>query len=75
MDTGCAFATAGIIAGVAITAIKSHAGRDRRVMVSASFWASLSITARVRPLGFSLFAKKCPQKWGETKDELAWLSP
>jgi hypothetical protein len=34
---GCALATVGIIAGIASVAVTSHAERDRRVMVSASF--------------------------------------
>jgi hypothetical protein len=37
VERGCAFATVGIIAVVASRAIKSQAGRNRRVMLSASF--------------------------------------
>jgi hypothetical protein len=62
VDTGYAFATAGIIAGMAITAIKSHAGRDRRVMVSASFRASRLITAKGGPPACPRFAKKRRKK-------------
>jgi hypothetical protein len=36
VDTGCALAIVGIIAVVDNTAIKSQAGRNRRVMGSAS---------------------------------------
>jgi hypothetical protein len=37
VESGCAFAAVGIIAVVASRAMNSQAGRNRRVMMSASF--------------------------------------